>query len=72
MSAMATMHRHPLDLIGRQKQDTETALLSQYVVPGVRDENLREMFEQMEPEALRQMLFALQGSPGPEMPSGGD
>jgi len=72
MSSIGTMHRHPLDLVGRQVQDNESAKLSEFVAPGIRDDELRQMFEVMEPEPLRQMLFALQGVPGPVMPSGGD
>ena len=64
---------HPLDSRTRQREEQETAELARYVVPGVRDDELQRMAESgIDSDSLRALLFALQGTPGPEMPSGGD
>lgn len=63
---------HPADAQGRRREAQMTAELSQYLVPGLRTDDVRRLAEQgLDSDTLRALLFALQGSPGPEMPSGG-
>lgn len=69
---MTPMHLHPLDVEGRNRQAMESAELSQYLAPGLREEHLRELFESIPSDVATQLIFSAQGPPMPAMPVGGD
>ena len=72
MGSRGSSGSHPLDQPTRQKEQEAASLLSQFIAGGVRSEDLDELAEKLGPDELRQLLFALQGVPGGQEPSGRD
>ena len=62
---------HPMNHQGRQRDEQLTQALSEFVAPGIRQRDLQQTFEQLPPDMVRQLIFALQGVPGNDLPLGG-
>ena len=71
MNTPVKVFMHPLDRPGRQRQEQITQALSEFVAPGIRQRDLQQTYEQLPPDLVRQLIFALQGVPGNDLPLGG-
>jgi len=62
---------HPMDSLGRDRSAIQTGQSQQFIAPGIRHEQLPQMYERFPAAFVNSVIAALQGVPIEAFPVGG-